>query len=156
MAQTTHTIMGTERAWAGRVKVAFVLCTLAASVLTALAWPLSPIGWVLALISVALLAIGILLALAMAIALLRRHPLRYTRLLLAGCMAGALAEGVGAVELSIPTGCAAILAGNLAWSAAAPAIGRLRAARPPPKALCVLLDGRPHAADAALAHRKAD
>ena len=49
--------------------------------------------------------------------------------LLAGCMAGALAEGVGAVELSIPTGCAAILAGNLAWSAAAPAIGRLRAAR---------------------------
>ena len=37
-------------------------------------------------LSVALLAIGILLALAMAIALLRRHPLRYTRLLLAGCI----------------------------------------------------------------------
>ena len=60
MAQTTHTIVGTERAWAGRVKVAFVLCTLAASVLTALAWPLSPIGWVLALISVALLAIDLM------------------------------------------------------------------------------------------------
>ena len=26
MAETTHTIVGTERAWAGRVKAAFALC----------------------------------------------------------------------------------------------------------------------------------
>ena len=52
MAETTHTIVGTERAWAGRVKTAFAVCTLAAAVFTALAWPLSPIGWVLAFIAV--------------------------------------------------------------------------------------------------------
>lgn len=60
MAETTHTIVGTERAWAGRVKAAFALCALAAAAFTALAWPLSPVGWVLALISVALLAIDLM------------------------------------------------------------------------------------------------
>ena len=60
MAETTHTIVGTERAWAGRVKTAFAVCTLAAAVFTALAWPLSPIGWVLALIAVALLAVDLM------------------------------------------------------------------------------------------------
>ena len=59
MAETPHTIVATERAWAGRVLATFAICTLVAASLTAQAWPLSPMGWVLSLVSVALLAVDL-------------------------------------------------------------------------------------------------
>ena len=48
--------------------------------------------------------------------------------LLAGCVLGAVRHTLDAFNLSVPIGCAVILAASLAWSLAEPGLGRLRAA----------------------------
>ena len=54
---------------------------------------------------------------------------RSTGAMLLGCVLGAVKGGIETFNLTLPAGCAIALGGSLAWSAAAPTIGRWRAAR---------------------------